>query len=381
MAGKLKHWWALIGLLVAATVLTPRAKGAEQTSRPYHLGFTPFPYDISFEAVDFTYQAFATDADLVAHHFDSGVPWVEALAGTPYHPNLMTEWQSRRDKTPANKKIYVSITPVNWGRTELATYRGEKEDMPLPTPWNTYGFEHPDVKAAFVKYAETVIDFFDPAFLNIGIEVNLVQKNAPTKWESYLKLHQSVYTALKRTHPDLPVFVSVTGIDLLDGYTDADAVAQRRALTALLPFTDYFALSLYPYMTGYMTSTVPADMFDDLAALSGGKPMAMAETGYPAQPFTIKVGGTPLTFEGSEAKQDVYMSMLLNAGHKHKFVFIINFVLRDYDALWEKFAPPGSAASDIAMVWRDTGLYDESGKVRPALLTWRKALALPYAAP
>ncbi len=53
---------------------------------------------------------------------------------------------------------------------------------------------------------------------------------------------------------------------------------------------------------------------------------------------------------------------------------MVNFVLQDFDALWQK-----TGANDAGAVWRDTGLYDENGKARAALSTWRAALARPYA--
>ena len=59
----------LILLIVLLTPVFPTFSQSETESRPYHLGFTPFPYDISQEAVDFVYDALETDADIIAHHF------------------------------------------------------------------------------------------------------------------------------------------------------------------------------------------------------------------------------------------------------------------------------------------------------------------------
>jgi hypothetical protein len=47
--------------------------------------------------------------------------------------------------------------------------------------------------------------------------------------------------------------------------------------------------------------------------------------------------------------------------------FVAWFTVRDYDQLWA-----GALAQDpIALIWRDTGLFDESGAAREALTTWR----------
>ena len=122
-------------------------------------------------------------------------------------------------------------------------------------------------------------------------------------------------------------------------------------------------------MSVYLTDSIPASMFEDLFSLSD-KPIAIAETGYPAQSFSITVeGGGTIDFNSTPQKQHNYIAGLLEQADQRNFIFVINFVLRDYDALWEAIGSP-----QWAIVWRDTGLYDENGVSRPALDTWRDAL-------
>ncbi|MCA9902777.1 MAG: hypothetical protein KC547_02880 [Anaerolineae bacterium] len=367
---------AAIIFLIALNLFGGVANSQPET-RPFYLGFTPFPYAISQEAVDFTYDHIAEDADLIVHHFDNGVPWVEALAGAPYHRNLQDDWNYRRSRTPATHQVLVTVTPIAFMRDGLANYRAEQEDMPLPPPFDTYGFDHPDVATAFMRYCEDIIAYFDPDYFMFGIEVNLLMKLAPDLWDSYMTLHRHIYTELKAAHPDLPVFVSVTGIDLLEGYTDVDHANQMRALADILDYTDILGLSVYPYMTAYMTNSLPEAMFDQLVALTD-KPIAITETGYPAQTFSIFAGNNVrVTLESDADKQARYIALLLAAAQEYDFVFVVNFVLRDYDALWQQIG----AREDLTIAWRDTGLYDEEGAVRPALDLWRAALALPFRAP
>src|SRR5688572_21091676 len=61
-------------------------------NRSFYMGFTPFPYAISLEAVDYTYEMIAQEADIINHHFDNGVPWVEALQNAPFHINIQNDW-------------------------------------------------------------------------------------------------------------------------------------------------------------------------------------------------------------------------------------------------------------------------------------------------
>lgn len=341
--------------------------------RGYHLGFTPFPYEISQAAVERVYQTLATDADIIAHHFDDGVPWPEALTGAEYPRELLEEWNTRLNNTPPNHKLYVAITPINIWRNDLAPYRGKEGDMPLPAPWDTYTFNHPDVKTAFLNHAINVIEFFKPDYLTIGIETNLLLTESADKWDAYQELHQFAYTELKARYPDLPLMVSLFGNALLEGYRQEDNHAlQMQAFNQIIPYSDYFAISHYPYISKYMTNTIPETMFDELFSLSD-KPIAITETGYPAETFSIQNGN--LIFESTLEKQQDYIRMLLSAADQRDVRFIINFVLRDYDRIWEILP---EADKDLGAIWRDTGLYDENGVPRPALKDWLNALARPH---
>jgi hypothetical protein len=315
-----------------------------------------------------------SDGDLIAHHLDAGIPWVEALAEAPFGEPLMMEWAYRRGMIGSDQQVYVAITPIDITRSELAPYHGPDGVQPLPEPWHAYAFDHPDVKAAYWHYARRVIDYFEPDFLTIGIEVNGLLTNTPESWQGYLDLHRHVYTRLKAEHPDLPVMASVVGMDLLDGATDTvDHTAQISVLADILPYSDYFALSLYPYMSSYTTDILPDDLFERLRTLSD-KPMAIAETGYPAESFTLTLAGGPYTFASNPAKQAAYMEMLLDAAHRYDFRFVVNFILRDYDRIWAV-----SPDDETLVIWRDTGIYDADGRLRPAGEIWLNWLKRPLA--
>ncbi len=331
--------------------------------RNYYMGFTPFPYDISSEAVDYVYNKLETDADIIAHHFDDGVPWVEALADTDFHPNIMADWQYRLSRTPATHKKYVAVTPISINRNSLAPYKAEEGNLPLPAPWDTISFNHPYVKQAFLNYCKRVVEFFDPDYFVIGIEVNFLMKLRPDLWDSYFELHKFVYQQLKTIYPALPIFVSFTGMDIIPEYSDANLVNQYQALNDMMPYTDIFGISVYPYISSLLTDPVPQNLFDRIFEYSS-KPIAICETGYEAD--TISVNGGLVTIEGSPELQNNYITYLLNKAQEYDVEFVINFVLRDYDALWQAIGSP----DDFRILWKDTGLYDENGDPRIAHQTW-----------
>jgi len=360
----------LLGLILFVLIIVsctkeenPIVDPPPQATRSFYMGFTPFPYDVSSAAVEYVYDKLATDADLISHHFDDGIPWPEALSGADFHINIMNDWQYRLSRTPASHKILLSVTPIRFLRDGLAPYKAETGDLPLPPPWDTISFNHPDVKQAYFNYCVRIMDYFSPDFFVIGIEVNLPMVQAPSLWNEYLELHQHVYQQLKILDPDFPIFVSFTGMDLVDGYTNANHSQQMQVLNDIIKFTDYCGVSLYPYLTGFLCDTIPADMFDKIFS-NFTKPIAICETGYAADSITV-YGGT-IVLNGSPQKQNQYLTLMLNKAEENDLRFVVNFILRDYDALWQAIGSP----DDIYKVWKDTGLYDENGDARLAYQNW-----------
>jgi hypothetical protein len=341
------------------------------------MGFTPFPYEISLDAANYVYTKLETESDIVNHHFDNGVPWMEALNEQPFHQNIVDDWNFRKSKTNETHKVYVSATPLNFSRNGLAAYRGESDNMELPVPWNSYPFNHVNVRTAYFNYCKRLVDFFNPDFFNMAIEANLLYVNNPTKWSEYLQLHQYVYAQLKFTYPDLKVFTSVAGAHLVAGFLEGnDYVQHRLAALQLLEHSDLYGISFYPYLGKYLANPYPEGTLEQLFSIST-KPVAVAETGYAAQTFSLDAGSGLITIESDPSKQQKYIKELLTVCEKFKAVLVINFVIRDYDQLWVQIGSP----TDINIAWRDSGLYDENGNPRPALNTWKGFLARKYQAP
>lgn len=134
-----------------------------------------------------------------------------------------------------------------------------------------------------------------------------------------------------------------------------------------MPYSDFFAVSLYPYLTVYLAESIPATLYDDLFSLST-KPIAVTETGYPAEMFSVLNGD--IVFNGTEQKQLDYFTDLLSYANQHDFKFVINFVLRDYDQLFDFLVSIGQG-TDTQKLWRDTGLYNHNGTGRPAIQLWK----------
>lgn len=357
------------------------------SSRNFYMGLFPFPYDIStVDKIEYVYNKIGTDADLIAHHFDNGIPWDEALLGstgaTPTYPSKLTDdWYFRKSHTPAGHKIYVAVTPLSSMRDGLAPiWNNTGDNQPLTPPWDGKAFNDPDVKAAYLYYCRSVIDYFQPDYIAVGVEVNLVKHFIPDQWAAYVELQHETYDELKTLYPSLPIFVTLTGIDLVEGYSNANHTAQMEALADIMSYTDYYAISLHPFFAEVPGATLPADMIDNIFALNtGAKPACITETSFPAEELTMTYYDPDLVLAGTRLKQRDYVHYLLNEAQTHNLLFVVNFLVRDYDVLWATPVPGGlGSPEDIKKAWRDTGLYDERGYARPARHVWKQWLAVPH---
>jgi hypothetical protein len=369
----------VIKLVVVVTLLVMVAscdKEQNQPTRSFYMGFTPMPYEVSLEGVDYIYNKISTHADIIDHHFDNGVPWVEAYEDKPFHENIINDWNFRKEKTPANQVVYVSVSALRTSRDSIAFYRGANDDMPLPKPWNKYKFSDEPVKTAYLNYCKRLITFFNPKFFNMNVEANLLYYFSPSQWSSFMEFHQFVYSELKKTYPELTIFSSVTGAHIMPGFFEGnDFVQQRLAVLQVVEYSDLYALSFYPYLSGYLGNPFPENTFDELFNISD-KPLAIAETGYPAQTFGIKVNPTTeVSIISDPEKQNKYFNDLFKAAQKRKALFVINFVLRDYDPLWNSIG----SKNDLTIAWRDTGLYDENAVERPSAISWKNVLGHHHA--
>ena len=138
---------------------------------------------------------------------------------------------------------------------------------------------------------------------------------------------------------------------------------------------DVVGISVYPYIFFEHAdrgdpANLPADWLSQVTAITGGKPVAIAETGWAAEDVNIPAFGVDVASDA--AKQNAYVNTLFEAAGSLDAAFIVWFFLADYDALWND----ALQQDPIARIWRDTGLFDENLNPRPALDTWMAEFAL-----
>ncbi len=357
--------------LLCAGAMVGSAGAAEREGRAYRMGFTPFPHDATVEAMGEMRAFVKGNGDLLCVHLE-GVPWAEAASGAAFHPKMMEEWKGKLAARPEGGEIYLALTPIDQGRRGLAAQRSEKEGMVLPKEFAGKSFDDPLVKRAYLAYCRRAVEYFRPTYLAIGIEANELFHHARGDWQKYAALHRYVYGELKKEWPGMLVFASVTLHNLLnEGWRDRKEMLA--AFGELMDVNDVVAVSFYPFLAG-----LSGKVEESLGLLERefdryGKPYAFAESGQIAE--RLVVPSMKLTIEGSEAGQAEFVGKVLGFAQRKRARFVVAFLYRDYDAMWERikgFSP------EAFVVWRDCGLLDEKGRKRRAYGVWREAFETRY---
>lgn len=361
------------------------------TKRTFHMGFTSIPPANTSDAWIDVYTALRDHADLVVHNFQEGVPWVEALQSSDYRDysqNLQAQWELLRSADQAvipDHDVYLMINPIETSYQRKAPYWGESTGMPLPPPWDALPFNHPDVKQAFVNYLVAAIEFFNPTYLAISVEANILLAKRPLQWQAFKELNEHVYTTIKTRYPNLKVFSTIHYEHMLGLHTESAELAQQLGdiyptvleseVRALMQHSDLLAISTYPYMVfgnpliiGGKTVVTP-DYYNRIYAIADdlNLPIAIDQTGYISQdlffePFNI-------TIRGSEELQANFLSFLLQEAQAHEFAFISNFVAQDYGF--------NHGTDPTTLTWAFAGLLNLDGTPKPALAGWDVSLQLP----
>lgn len=355
-------WGAIERLIAAEPDLPP--------TRPFHLGFTRWPADLTVEGVRMAQEFAHAHGDIVSVMFIGGIPWPEALDGKPFSRDIEA---NLRYRPPAGTKLFLSISPLDRDRKNLAPYWGEKDNLPLPAPWAGRALNSPEVRRAYLNFVLRAVDAMKPDYLAIGIESNVLLSHNREKWNQLKELHRATFTALKARHPALSVCFTTEVLHYKKLASDARGSDQEGEVAALMQQSDLFALSLYPHMSYDVPRPIPASLLD--FATRFGKPVAVAESGMTSRDVELKAFG--LTLRGSEADQRQFTELLLGVAARDRYAFVVMFATTDFERLCAKLPSP---VDDLARIWAYTGLQTSDARPKPALEIWNAWLKTPYRA-
>lgn len=335
--------------------------------RSFFMGFTPWPWDNTWEALTSTYDYINNNSDIISMHLEEGVPWKEAYNNIEFSSNMMEGWQLRRQLTGKNLKIFLSISPLNQLRNGLSNNRSESIQSEIPQMFKNRKFNDPIIKKAYLNYAIRAVEYFKPQYMAISIEANELLDNSPNDWEDYSELYISTYTELKSKYPNIKIFFTTSLHNLTNnksGITDYKFSKMKE----LWEYSDLIGFSYYPYLEYPMDYSNPLKSLFIVKKYSN-KPIAITETGYPAEMNSMNKNLAPV----SDEIQKLMYAELFRIAREENFVFVILWDYRDYDKLWEKIK---NNVPDWAELWKDNGLFDENGNPRPSKQIWDMFFAL-----
>ncbi|NHN25727.1 hypothetical protein FIA58_008550 [Flavobacterium jejuense] len=362
---------SILILVVVSTIgcSNNESNSNELEQRTFFMGTTPWPADLTIEEVDKTYNFINEHCDIIAHHFDEGIPYEEAFNQTVMPQELLENINTRKTKTSSNTKVFLSVSALSITRvTKAKYYESATTTQTIKDNWEQLPFDDENVATAYFNYMCYLIDEFDPIYVNYGVESNGQFWN-PIEFIKYKQFLGEVYTQLKVKYPNIPFFISFIVDESNIGFDYA---------SQLIQYTDLIGISAYPYASISSSQSgntnpdnFPADYFEKFIALDLNKSIAFAETAYIAQDLVIPYYN--LNKQGNENWQKKYLEKVLNLCHSKRAKLFIWFCPKDYDALITTFQNQGQndiETESLLKLWKDTGFMDESDNRRASYNSW-----------
>lgn len=204
-------------------------------------------------------------------------------------------------------------------------------------------------------YIDSAADFaatYQPAYLGLGIEVNLLYEQAPQDFELFVSLFDRVATAVKRESPRTKLFTvfqleHMKGLQggLFGGVNDPEQA--QWALLERFPRADLIAFTSYPSLIYQAPADIPADYYSEIHTHTG-KPIALTEVAWPS-------AIVPTGWESSEAEQAEFVRTLFELTEATEFELII----------WSFLYDP-----NINLPFNSMGLRRPDGTAKPAWEAW-----------
>lgn len=226
--------------------------------------------------------------------------------------SILEHWFELKSKASATQKIYLSVSPLELFQGGSAKHSTEFENQELRNEIITSigFFRDPQVTQAYLSYCKKLIDIFEPAYFNMGEDVNQLFLDNPKAWSDFLSFHEYIYTQLKSSYPNLCIFSSVKAEPMVSA-TNNDFVLQQLVVLQIIDHSDLYALSIRPDCVKAIANSNIKNGFNRLFSISK-KPLALSLTN------TSQFERTDLAIEPNSG-----LNSLLSSCASNKTVFIV----------------------------------------------------------
>ncbi|MFN0146071.1 MAG: hypothetical protein ACKVT1_06140 [Dehalococcoidia bacterium] len=329
----------------------PAVQRSEPAGEPraVRLGFGVLPAELTTEAYRQAFATAAQYADVV--RIQRPPPWEDFLPGG--HISTQTEDTTRLETSLLAQyrdlKRFYAIDP-----TDAAVRRTRPANLPASIDPNE-GFNSPALREAFLKYTAYIAKSYQPDYLALGVEINMLADRRPDQFEAFVTLYHEAYRVAKDASPKTKVFPTFQ-LEDLEGRLDAVHPPHWDVLENFRGVIDVLAVSTYPYLADLgAAGGLPPDYYTQLKTRFTGEIM-VAETAYPS----AQVEGRGVI--GSEEDQRGYLTSLLRDAEASGIGTVI----------WVAPLDPAFATTGNATVFRDVGLRKSDGSNKLAWSVWEE---------
>lgn len=278
------------------------------------------------------------------------------IAG-PWRTSLQTSGQ-----VPSSFIDFFNFSKSYCFRPVYATGFRTSTDLLLDHPNNTSNISWTN---EFTKnaYKNMVLSFAlqtQPPYFFVDSENDFYFKDNPNDFTQWVAFYEDLYDEIKNVSPQTKIGVSfqfehISGKGILNGWN----LAQWQAMQAYNPSkVDIWGFTVYPFFANVNVSQIQNNYLDELFAMANDKPVAIVETGWPAESYA----DFPTPWTSSEAQQDLYVDKLFEL-IEGKNVEILQWL----------YLYPLVDTCDGCDTWKTFGsisLKNQNGFERPAFAKW-----------
>ena len=336
-------------------VTRPESQGPVRELR---LGLGVQPWEDTPSAHVDTFATAARHADLVS--IARVPPWEDFFPGAEVSEETHALMRLERDLLRQyDLSLLFAIDP-----TDGAVQRTRVAGLPEGSDTEA-GFLREDVQEALVAYAIYIATNYEPEYLAVGVEINMLRARAPGQFVGFLKAYAKVYDAVKSIRPETKVFPTFQLEDLLGRLTQ-EHPPQWGAIDAFQGRIDALAFSTYPYLSSSirLVREIPEDYYTQLRERYIGE-ILISEAGY----ASASIEGH--SWVGSEREQEEFLTLLLEHAEANDFSAVV----------WGAERDPVQSRQGGAAVLNDVGLRYSDGSDKLAWAVWQEWARRPLPAP
>lgn len=215
-------------------------------------------------------------------------------------------------------------------------------------------------RALFQGMLEDFAATYRPPYLFLGNESDSYYQQNAADYANWISFYNSAYDAIKSVSPGTMVgpvfnFEHMSGAGALNGWTASYWGALESHDLARV---DIVGVTVYPFLNYASPGSVPDGYLDPLISRIGSKPIAITETGWPAE----NLGALDPPWETTPQAQVAYISRL-EAMLQGKDVRVVNWLFL------HAMQDTGGRSTEWKL-FGSVSLRDGSGYKRPAYDAW-----------